>query len=203
MLALFVLVDQGGWADPSPGSDGEAAASRPLILGPAGVTARSCTVLARFISAPTVTTWPNATSKSKAPASHSGAGLAFGPARRGTGTLALGSARCRRRRRRCLALVTARRSMVRLNASTRNADSMPTTLSTYAVLGLLEVSSSSCAGVLSRFEFSSLVAPSAFFSSVVVVVLLLAAALASSSSCTLAWASLASFGSATATFLFA
>ena len=40
-----------------------------------------------------------------------------------------------------LALVTARRSMVRLNASTRNADSMPTTLSTYAVLGLLEVSS--------------------------------------------------------------
>ena len=40
-----------------------------------------------------------------------------------------------------LAFVTARRSMVRLNASARSADSMPTAASTYPVLGLLETSS--------------------------------------------------------------
>ena len=40
-----------------------------------------------------------------------------------------------------LGFVTARRSMVRLNASARSADSMPTTASTYPTLGLLETSS--------------------------------------------------------------
>ena len=40
-----------------------------------------------------------------------------------------------------LAFVTARRSMVRLNASARSADSMSTAASTYPVLGLLETSS--------------------------------------------------------------